>query len=285
MSNIVRSISNDGSVLACCINSIDICNFIKSVHNPSDSVLAALGKLATASSLMGSMMKGEDHSLTIKMVGNGPIGHMISVSDNRGNVKCYAGNYDFENIYDDKGQPNIFKILGSEGRVTVIKDLNLKQPYIGETPIVSGGIAEDIAYYYAKSEQIPTVMGLGLLLENSEIKAAGGYLVQLLPYADLSVIDVIEDNVKSMGCVSNLFLENLSCAEICNKLLKNLSPNVLDETKCEYKCKCDRQKVLTAILRLGKSQIEDILEEDKKIEVRCEFCNSNQIFFKKDILF
>lgn len=285
MSNLVRSISSDGSVLACCINSLNIVKEIKNIHNCCDSITAVLGKLSTAVSLMGSMLKGDNDSITVRIDGGDIVGHIISVADSRGNVKSYCTKKEIKDKYDSNGNIDINDIISKNGTLTVMKDIGFKQPQIGQISIYSGGIAEDITYYYATSEQIPTVCGLGLLINNGKIISSGGYLIQLLPFADNSCIDIIEKNIKNVGSVSKLFMGDLTCEEISFKLLENLSPNVIDHMDAEYICKCSKDKVEKAILSLGKDQVNELIKLDNKIEINCDFCNKKYVFTKNDINF
>jgi len=279
MGKLVRTLSKDGSVMACAINATDIVSKIEQIHETSAVVSAALGRLSAAASMMGCMLKSSDQSVTLRMKGDGPIGSMIAVSDSYGNVKCYAENVVVELPLNQYGKLDVSGAVGKDGYLQVIKDLGMKEPYTGQIPIVSGEIAEDITEYFAVSEQTPTVCGLGVLVNpDLTIKSAGGYLVQLLPFADESCIDVLEENLKKIPPVSSMFAEGLTPEEVCFKLLDGLEPNLLDESHPIYRCDCSEERVSRALISLGKEELDSMIEEGETIEVSCHFCNKKYHF-------
>ena len=212
MAKIVRTISDDASVVATAIDATDIVSEIEQIHKTSAVVTAALGRLTIAASLMGIGLKGEKDTLTLRMNGNGPTGALIAVADSRGNVKSYVCNPVVEIPLNKYGKLDVAGAVGKEGTLSVVKDLGLKEPYCGQIPIASGEIAEDIASYFATSEQIPTVCGLGVLVNpDLTVKAAGGYLIQLLPFADEGVIDTLEKNVNALPSVTQVRLLQRAC--------------------------------------------------------------------------
>ncbi len=279
MGKLIRAISKDGSVMACVVDTTDVVFTQERTHRTSAVVTAALGRLSTAAILMGVQMKGENDSLTLRINGGGPAGSLISVADSHGNVKAYAENAIVELELNQYGKLDVAGAVGKDGYLNVIRDIGLKEPYIGTTNIVSGEIAEDITNYYVTSEQIPTVCGLGVLVNpNLTVKSAGGFLIQLLPFADEKVIDVIEENIKDIPPVSSMFAEGLTPEDIVNRLLKGLDPDILDETVAKYKCDCSRERVEKALVSLGKKDLQELIDTQDHTEVDCHFCNKKYRF-------
>lgn len=284
MAKIVRTISMDASVTATAIDATDIVAEIERIHQPSAVVTAALGRLSIAASLIGLGLKGENDSVTLRMNGNGPAGALIAVSDSMGNVKSYVSNNVVEIPLNKYGKLDVAGAVGKEGMLSVVKDLGLKEPYVGQVPIVSGEIAEDIANYFAVSEQIPTVCGLGVLVNpDLTVKAAGGYIIQLLPFADDACIDILENNVKTLPSVTQMLTAGMTAEDMAMKVLDGLTPNVLDEFNCAYKCDCSRERVEKALISLGKDELSKLAESEEKMEVCCHFCDKKYYFDKDDI--
>lgn len=281
MNNLVRAISEDGSVMVCVINSKNIVTNIEKIHKTSAVVTAALGRLTTGAAIMGSMLKGNKDSITLRVKGDGPVGTMIAVSDSKGNVKSYVSNPIVELPLNSYGKLDVAGAVGKNGQVNIIKDLGLKEPYVGQTPIVSGEIAEDLTYYYATSEQTPTVFGLGVLVNpDLSVKSAGGYLVQLLPFTDEECIDVIEKNIDKLPPVSTMFAEGLTPEQIAMKILDGLNPNVLDSFNVAYKCDCSSERFEKALISLGIEELEDIILTQDNLEIKCHFCNEDYSYNK-----
>lgn len=284
MAKIVRTLSSDGSVMACAVDSTDMIAEMEQIHNTSAVVTAALGRLTTAASMMGAMLKNSTDSLTLRMDGHGATGVLIAVADSKGNVKSYVSNPVVEIPLNQYGKLDVKGAVGTDGTLSVIKDIGLKEPYSGQIPIVSGEIAEDITQYYAISEQTPTVCGLGVLVNpDLTVKAAGGYLVQLLPFADEACIDVIEANLKTLPPVSSMYADGITPEEVCEKLLHGLQPEVLDRFDAAYKCDCSRERVERALLSLGAAELEQMEAEQERVEVSCHFCNKNYYFTRQDL--
>lgn len=285
MGKIVRSISEDASVVTTVFDAKDVVGEIEKIHQPSAVVTAALGRLSIAASLIGIGLKNNDDTVTVRMNGNGPCGTLIAVADSRGNVKSYVGNPVVEIPLNQYGKLDVKGAVGTDGTLTVIKDLGLKEPYTGQIPIVSGEIAEDIAAYFATSEQIPTVCGLGVLVNpDLTVAAAGGYLIQLLPFAPDSVIDIIEENVKKLPSVTKMFSAGMTAEEISLKVLDGLNPNVLDELSAAYKCDCSKDRVERALISMGRDELRSMAEEQENTEVACHFCNKKYNFTSEEIL-
>ena len=284
MARIVRTISADGSVVASAIDAKDIVSRIEQIHKTSAVVTAALGRLSIAASLMGIGLKGENDSVTVRMNGDGPSGVLIAVADSGGNVKSYVSNPIVEIPLNKFGKLDVAGAVGRNGTLSVVKDLGLKEPYAGQVPIVSGEIAEDIASYFAVSEQIPTVCGLGVLVNpDLTVKAAGGYLIQLLPFADESCIDVLEANINKLPPVTAMLDSGMSSEDIAMKVLEGLDPNVLDSFNAEYRCDCSKERVEKALVSLGREELTKMAEEEENIEVCCHFCENKYNFSKEEI--
>jgi len=284
MSILKRAISADGCVIASAIDATDMVNQIETFHHPSAVVTAALGRLAAAASLMGYGQKNEDDKLTLRIDGDGQIGSMIAVADSHGNVKCCADNYIVEIPLNAKNKLDVGGAVGN-GTLSVIKDLGLKEPYVGTIPLVSGEIAEDIANYYAVSEQIPTVLSLGVLVApDLTVKYAGGFLIQLLPFADESCIPVLEKNVAEMPNITKMMENGLTTEQIVLKCLHGLAPNLLDEATPGYKCDCSRERTSRVLISIGKKELLNLAETQENIEVCCHFCDKKYHFTPKEIL-
>ena len=284
MGKLYRAISADGSAFAEVLDAKDIVSEIEKIHKTSAVVTAGLGRLTIAASLMGYMLKGEDDSITLRVDGGGPAGQLTAVADSRGNVKSCVANPVVEIPLNAQGKLDVGGAVGSDGTLSVVKDLGLKEPYVGVIPLVSGEIAEDIASYYATSEQIPTVCSLGVLVNpDLSVKSAGGFLVQLLPFADEKCIDIIEKNIAEIKPVSAMLDEGVTPEEIANMLLKGLEPNELDTASPEYKCDCSRERTERVLISIGKDELRSIAAEGKDTSVCCHFCGKEYVFTPKEI--
>ncbi len=280
-----RAIAADASVVVSVLDATDIVNEIEKIHKTSAVVTAGLGRLSIAASLMGYMLKGENDTITLRVDGGGPTGALIAVSNSKGNVKSYVSNPVVEIPLNKYGKLDVGTAVGKTGTLSVIKDLGLKEPYIGRIPLVSGEIAEDIASYYANSEQIPTVCGLGVLVNpDLSVNVAGGYLVQLLPFAGEEVISTIEKNIDGLPSVTAMMSSGLSVEDIAMKLLSGLEPNILDESKLKYFCDCTEERVKKAIMSVGNEELKSMAEEPGDTKVVCHFCNKEYSFDKNQIL-
>ena len=284
MGKLYRAISADGSAFAAVLDGKDIVSEIEKIHKTSAVVTAGLGRLSLAASLMGYMLKGEDDSITLRIDADGPAGQLVAVADSRGNVKSCVQNAVVEIPLNDKGKLDVAGAVGRDGTLSVVKDMGLREPYVGVIPLVSGEIAEDIASYYATSEQIPTVCALGVLVDTDlSVKSAGGFLVQLLPFADEKCIDIIEKNVSSMRPVSALLSEGVTPEEIANMLLDGLEPNELDSASPVYRCDCSRERTEKVLISIGKEELSSIAAEGKDTSVCCHFCGKEYVFTPEEI--
>ncbi|MGN1117413.1 MAG: Hsp33 family molecular chaperone HslO [Acutalibacteraceae bacterium] len=282
MGNLVRCISTDGTLTVMAIDSTDIVNEAVRIHNTTPVASAALGRLLTGASLMGSVLKGKEDSVTLRLKGDGPLGSLIAVSDSLGNVRGYVQNNHVDLPLNSKGKLDVSGAVGKHGDLTVIKDLGLKEPYVGQTPIVSGEIAEDITYYYFTSEQTPTVCALGVLVDRDySIKKAGGFIVQLLPTAYDDTIDLVEECIKDIEPVTTL-LQKMNIEELCHHVLSKFELEVLDTAYPVYKCTCSRERVERALISTGLDSLKE-LAEDENTEVCCQFCDKKYNFSSSDI--
>lgn len=284
MGYLYRAISADGSAFAAVLDAKDIVSEIEKIHKTSAVVTAGLGRLSIAASLMGYMLKGEDDSITLRIDADGPTGQLVAVADSRGNVKSSVNNPVVEIPLNSRGKLDVAGAVGRNGTLSVVKDMGLREPYVGVVPLVSGEIAEDIVSYYATSEQIPTVCALGVLVDTDlSVKSAGGYLVQLLPFADDKCIDQIEKNIAEIRPISTMLSEGVTPEEIAEMLLKGLDGNELDTAHPEYKCDCSRQRTERVLISIGKKELESIAAEGKDTEVSCHFCGRNYVFTPEEI--
>ncbi len=285
MKNLIRMISDDGQLSVMAVDSTNIVSDMRRIHSTSKVCSAALGRLLTAASLMGSMLKGREDSLTVKINGNGPCETVLAVSDSCGNVRGYIGNAKVQLPLNEKGKLDVKGAVGTEGSLTVIKDLGLKEPYVGQTRIVSGEIAEDITSYYAVSEQIPTVCALGVLVDpdTENIICSGGFIIQLLPYAQEETIAKLEKDLESVKPVTAMLFDGMNPEEICRAVLKSFKLEKLDDAEVEYRCTCSRERVAKALIATGKDGLSE-MAQDEVTEVVCNFCNKKYHFPKDEIL-
>lgn len=284
MGKLIRCITSCGAVMASFVDSTDIVRAAEEYHKTSAVVTAGLGRLLTAASLMGNMLKGKDHSITLRINGNGPVGSLVAVSDSDGNVRGYAQNPVVEIPLKPNGKLDVSGAVGTDGTLYVTKDIGLKEPYNGFVPLVSGEIAEDITSYYAVSEQIPTVCALGVLINpDLSVKVAGGFILQLLPGFTDEEVAQLEENIKNLPALTSMLNNGMSGEDIIKKALEGFNVEVLYEQNTEYKCNCSRERARRVIASLGANEVEKLLQQDDKVEIECHFCDKRYEFSAEEL--
>ncbi|MGN0528541.1 MAG: Hsp33 family molecular chaperone HslO [Eubacterium sp.] len=284
MSKIVRYITQDGSAYVIACDSTDMVAEMEQIHKPSATVTAALGRLMTACSMMGNMLKGKEDSITVRINGGGPAGDLIAVSDSDGNARAYIQNPIVEIPLNKAGKLDVKGAVGTDGQLYVIKDIGMKEPYIGQTPIISGEIAEDITNYFAVSEQTPSVCALGVLVNpDLTVSKAGGFIIQLLPFSPDEVIDKIEANINSIDSVTSMLTSGMTADDIAKKALEGFELDKLDESIASYKCNCSKERVESALISTGLASLEEMADSNEDTQVECHFCNKKYIFTPQDI--
>ena len=278
MDEIIKAISADGFVSISVISSRGLTERARCIHNSTPVVTAALGRTLAASSIIGSTLKKPGASLTVRINGGGPAGTIIVVSDDEGNVRGFVQNPTADLPNKAPGKLNVGGVVGKDGMLSVIKDYLEKEPYTGATELVSGEIAEDFAAYFAASEQIPTACAFGVLVDRDRsVLAAGGYIIQLLPGAPDGIIDTVEQNVAAAGAVTNI-LKDGDAEILLNSVMSGFSPRVLERCAVEYRCTCNRERFMAAVLSLDKSELDDIKQKKEPVEVSCQFCEAVYVF-------
>lgn len=284
MGKIVRYITDDGSAFVIAADTTDMVAKAENIHKTSAVTTAALGRLLTASSMMGDMLKNKDDSITLRMNGNGPAGSLIAVSDSDGNARGYVQNTVVEIPLNDKGKLDVKGAVGTDGYLYVMKDIGLKEPYIGQTQIISGEIAEDITNYYAISEQTPTVCALGVLVNpDLTVSAAGGFLIQLLPGCPEETITKIEYAMSDIEAVTVMLSNGMTPDDIAKRAMKNINIEKLDESNVEYKCNCSKEKVEAALISTGRESLEEMAGSNENTSIECHFCDKVYTFTPKEI--
>lgn len=284
MSKMVRAISDMGGVVISAIDSTDIVKRMEEIHKTSAVVSAALGRMLTASQFMASTLKSASDTITLRIKADGPIGLITVACDGRGHCKGYVENNVVEIPLRRDGKLDVGSAVGRNGQLYVVKDIGMKEPYVGSIPLESGEIAEDITAYYAYSEQIPTVCALGVLVNpDLSIKCAGGYLLQLLPGATEEEISLVENNIKNIPSITNFFESGHDVYDIINTVMDGFNPSILDETDVKYQCDCSRERVKKALISIGIKDLEMLRDEEDQIEMGCQYCDAKYYFTKKDL--
>lgn len=285
MDKIIRCITSDGAIMACAVDSTDIVYKASVIHNTSPVASAALGRVLSAASMMGSQLKSAKSTINVRFDGDGGLGCVMAVADSYGNVKGYVENPSCPTGHYENGKLNVAEAVG-HGILSIMKDFGEGEPYIGKTPIVSGEIAEDITNYYASSEQIPTVCALGVLIdkESAQVLLSGGLLIQLLPGADDDVIDKLEKNIAALDSVTTMLAKGMSTLEMCKKALEGFEVEVLDEFEIKYVCGCSREKIAALITNMPEDEIKEMIEQDHGAQAHCRFCNKEYRFSEEDLI-
>ena len=283
--NMLRGISENGGIVFYGVDSTEIVRDMERLHKTSAVTTAALGRLLTAASMMGIMLKSTQDSVTLQIKGGGPAGRLLAVSDGTGNVKGYVEHPVVELPPRADGHLDVGTAVGKDGTLDVIRDLGMREPYIGQVPLTSGEIAEDVTTYFAISEQIPTVCALGVLVDKDlSVRCAGGFVVQLLPGATEEEIEHLEKNIKAMPSVTTMLEQGMSVRDMLELALQGFQPDILDSYHVTYKCDCSLERVEKMIRSLGKKEVEKMRDEDPVAEVNCQFCNKNYRVDLNDLL-
>ncbi|EOS8272462.1 TPA: redox-regulated molecular chaperone HslO [Bacillus cereus] len=280
---LVKALAFDGEVRAYSVRTTNTVSEAQRRHDTWRTASAALGRSLTAGTMMGAMLKG-DQKLTIKVEGNGPIGPILVDAHANGDVRGYVTNphVDFEGT--EQGKLRVYQAVGTEGFVTVIKDIGMREPFIGQSPIVSGELGEDFTYYFAVSEQTPSSVGVGVLVNGDDsILAAGGFILQIMPGAQEEIISFIEERLQKIPPVSTLIEQGLSPEELLYAVLGEDKVKVLETMDVQFNCTCSRERIESVLISLGKTELEQVREEEEETEVHCHFCNERYKFSKEDI--
>ncbi len=275
---IVRATAANHQLRAFAITSRNMVEEARKIHNTSPVATAAIGRLLTAASMMGSMMKGEKDVLTLQIECGGPIGGITVTADSNANVKGYVIHPDVILPPNAQGKLDVSGALGP-GFLNVIKDIGMKEPYNGQTHLVSGEIAEDLTYYYATSEQTPSSVGLGVLMDKENfVKQAGGFIIQVMPNTEDEVIDKLEENLKNITSVTEMLEKGMTPEQLLEEILKGFDIQIMDNITAQYKCNCSKERVSRAIASIGRKDIQEMIDDGEPIEVNCQFCNSHYKF-------
>ena len=275
---IVRATAADHQLRAFAVTSKDIVEKAREIHNTSPVATAAIGRLLTAASMMGSMMKGEKDVLTLQIECGGPIGGITVTADSNADVKGYVNNPNVILPPNAQGKLDVSGALGP-GFLNVIKDIGLREPYNGQTHLVSGEIAEDLTYYFATSEQVPSSVGLGVLMDkDNHVRQAGGFIIQVMPDTDDDVIDKLEARLGEVHSVTEMLDKGMTPEDILNYVLEGMDVEILETVPTQYKCDCSFERVSKVIASLGKKELQEMIDDGKPVEVNCQFCGSHYKF-------
>ncbi|MCI6997798.1 MAG: Hsp33 family molecular chaperone HslO [Eubacterium sp.] len=280
---IVRATAADNQIRAFAATTKELVEYARNAHNTSPVATAALGRLLTGGAMMGVMMKGDKDVLTLQIKCSGPIGGLTVTADSKGNVKGYVNNPDVILPANAKGKLDVGKALDL-GILSVIKDMGLKEPYVGQVELKTGEIGDDLTYYFASSEQVPSAVGLGVLMEkNNTVCQAGGFIIQLMPFAEEKVIAQLEKNLAEVNSVTELLNQGMTPEMILEKLLGNLGLEINEKTETRFYCNCDKARVGKVLISIGEKELQDMIDEGKEVELNCHFCNTNYTFSVEEL--
>ena len=280
---IVRATAAQGQIRAFAITSRGIVEYARERHNTSPVATAALGRLLSAGAMMGVMMKGDKDLLTLQIKGTGPIGGITVTADSRARVKGYVHHPDVMLGANEQGKLDVAGAVG-EGMLSVIKDLGMKEPYVGQTELQTSEIAEDLTYYFATSEQIPSAVGLGVLMEkNNTVKQAGGFIIQLMPFAEDRIVTCLEERLARVTSVTALLDKGMTPEAVLEEILGELELEINDRIPAEFACDCSKERVARAIVSIGSKDIREMIKEGKPVEANCHFCSKNYVFSIEDL--
>ena len=280
---IIRATAANDQIRAFAAVTTEMVETAREHHNTSPVATAALGRLLTAGAMMGSMMKGEKDVLTLQIKAGGPLQGITVTADSQGNIKGYVGNPDVCIPANSKGKLDVAGAVGP-GFLTVIKDMGLKEPYSGQVMLQTCEIAEDLTYYFATSEQVPSAVGLGVLMnKNNTVRQAGGFIVQLMPFAEEEVISRLEQNVQKINSVTNLLEEGHTPESLLEKVLEGFDMQINEKMDTRFHCTCSKERVAKALISIGRKELNEMIQEGKPIEMNCHFCNTNYNFTVEEL--
>lgn len=283
MDYIVRATAANRQIRAFAITSREMVETAREHHNTSPVATAALGRLLSAGAMMGVMMKGDKDMLTIMMKGDGPINGVTVTADSHGNVKGYVGNPNVIIPANYAGKLDVGAAIGY-GTLTVIKDMGLKEPYSSQVPLGTSEVAEDLTYYFAASEQVPSAVGLGVLMsKDNTVKQAGGFIVQLMPFAEEEVIDKLEKRINSISSVTEMLEKGMTPEDILTEVMGDMGVEFTDKIDTGFKCTCSKEKIVKALAGISKKDLEEIINDGREIEVKCDFCNTTYKFSVEEL--
>jgi molecular chaperone Hsp33 len=284
MDQITRMLAKDAPVKASAISAKALVERARNIHTLLPVATAALGRALMAASMMGDALKEENGAVTLQIKGGGPLGTVLAVSDSSGNVRGYVNNPHVELMEKEPGKLDVGAAVGTDGTLTVVKDLGLKEPYVGSIGLFSGEIADDVAMYFVESEQIPTACALGVLVGvDQSVTSAGGYLIQLLPGADEAVIEKIEAGVRRVGSVSRALDSGMDVEALLRAVLSDFELEVLETHPVEYRCDCSRERVTRALISMGREELRDMIQDQGSAQLTCQFCDAVYDFSKEDL--
>ena len=280
---LVRAIADNAQIRAFAVSTTQMVETARSAHNTSPVVTAALGRLMSGAAMMGSMLGEEDELLTLQIDGDGPVGKIIVTADGHGSVKGYAMNPQAMCPASAAGKLDVGRIVGN-GYLTVIKDMGMEEPYNSRTELVTGEIGDDLAQYFAVSEQIPSGVGLGVLMNKDKtVRCAGGFIIQLMPFASDACVAALEENLSRITSVTALLDQGLSPEEMLKTILKDTDVEITDRREVAFRCNCSRNRVERVLLSMGRTQLDELISEGKDIELNCSFCNTNYVFSPQEV--
>lgn len=285
MDRMIRCITSNGAMMAAAVDSTYLVATAHQVHNTSPVATAALGRLLTGASIMGSMLKKENATLTLKINGGGPLGSVVAIADSHGNCRGYVEHPEVDLPLKPNGKLDVGRAVGNNGLLGVLRDFGEGQPYMGQVEIISGEIAEDITHYYATSEQIPTVCALGVLVgkEDKDLILAGGLLIQVLPGASEADIDQLEKNISTLEPVTTMLAKGMTIEEMCKTALQGFELEILDEFQMSYVCTCSKERVRNALITLRPEDLRTLADETGKMEAKCQYCNRAYQFTAEEL--
>ena len=282
--NMIRALSENGGVVFCGVDSTEMVREMERIHKTSAVTSAALGRLLTAASMMGMMLKTEDASITLRLSGGGPAGTVLAVANGDGCARGYVQNPVVELPMRADGKMDVGGAVGREGTLSVVRDMGMKEPYVGQVALQTGEIGDDLTYYFATSEQIPSSVGLGVLMnKDNTVKAAGGFILQLMPFAPEELIDKVEKRIGELKSVTALIENGETPEQLLSAVLGDIDFEVTDTLPVEFRCDCSKERILKSLATLGKKDLDELIHSGEGIEVKCQFCNTAYTFSPEDL--